>query len=358
MASTAMLLAPGVFRHEQAATSYADTCVRHQVITSEKVLLFGWFLCGSAYVIFRFATNPTVPSYLTYWCFVLEMLILLYIALWELVIAVDCLAAAHPMKYARHERWLVAFVGVYVGSANMVFVGSVYISVDAAVTLAPLIAVDGTMALSNLVTHTLPWCSALLLISAYRHELRRSLAHARWFVFYARDPHTCNVFPEMRDTYAAERYWRLAATRGVGDLGVDKPNAFAWRTAPWAEFVASKYPGAAKDARFKTTSGCVAAPAWLRAMADAQYQQRIALDLVHFWGPLVVPGIWLLLSNPDDTYDITLTPVLYLLTIVSLLGPSIMLVLIARYNARSSPKAARRRRGADRVRLQHASSHP
>jgi hypothetical protein len=318
----------------------------HSDMTPAKISLFVWMVIGCVYWITRVITKPAVSQYLTYWCFLLEMLVLLYMAAWEIAFAVDAARGSRTkLLYVRHRRSVVALVGVYTGISTMVFAGSIYISVDAAVTLAPDLAIDNTMALGNLITHTLPWVFAMIMICAYGEEVRKNLAHARWLVFWTTDKESAAIYPEMRDSYAAERYLRVVdysttAFDGLPHLRSTDP--FRWWAVPWEDFVASKYPTVAAEARFLYTTSShqlasAPAPQWIVRMAQTAFNEKILRDVLHFWGPLVVPAVWAAISDAEDTYEITATPALYLLTVCSLLGPSIILAVTARYNAVKDP---------------------
>jgi len=319
--------------------------------TPGKLILFVWMIVAFVYLLVRIITRPDVMGYLTYWSFFLEIGVLAYMTAWEVAFLHDSRhAMKHPTRhhiplYQRHWRSLVSLVGVYVGTSCMVFVGSVFISVDAAVSLAPLIASDSSLPLSNLVTHTLPLFTAVILLSAYEPEIRRNLAHARWVWFFKTSADTAAVFPEVRDGYEMERCRRRqlrddgASNVGTESLRTRQSRArhkgdeiprFDWRTVNDDDFaVWSKYP---------TLSGETdLAPQWAVDMGNRAFTLKLVRDVAHFWGPAVVPAIWTLTHTASGTYNITPTLAMYMLTVAALLGPSILLAIISRYTSVRDP---------------------
>jgi hypothetical protein len=329
-----------------------------------KFILLIWLVIGGAYWITRMATRPVLGKYLTYWSFVLELVILVYIFAWEFAFFLDKravfgpeLAAENKMaqtkvqqnmpqfattllrasRYQRFRREVVVLIGTFIGTATMVFTGSVYISVDAAVSLAPLIATDSTMPISNLITHTLPFVVSIVLVCTYSQELRLSLTHARWLVWFAWRKDGADVFPEERDGYREEQ-WRRVRFEAVDVRGATEQFTvtardeapFDWRTANWERFAMSKYP--TLNRRSITPP-----PNWLVSMGRWQRTRKIFLDMAHFWFPIVVPLIWRLLCSPEETYEITTSVAMYMFVATALLGPSIILAFMARLSTLNDP---------------------
>jgi hypothetical protein len=131
------------------------------------------------------ATVPraNVTQFLTYWSLMLEALILVWMLGAELVLALAQLRG-HRAFSRRWATVVVLPVGIYVGTAAMVFVMSVYISVAGSAELASVWGADPTFPVANLVTHTLPMVSACFIVAHYRTQLIRVLRDARilWIV--------------------------------------------------------------------------------------------------------------------------------------------------------------------------------
>jgi hypothetical protein len=195
------------------------------------------------------------------------------------------------------------------------------------------------MPLSNLITHTMPFIISLVLVSTYRNEVWESLAHARWLMWFDLRVGNGIVFPEVRAGYREEQWRRVlyaeafhkdAIERFTLDLDADKEILqLGWQCATWNRFVASKYPTAPQ------LGGRL--PPWLRRLKRRTLLEKWCFDFAHFWGPLVLPCVWRALCDPEETYEINVSLAMYMLIAASLLGPSIVLALVARHGTLIDP---------------------
>jgi hypothetical protein len=215
-------------------------------------VVLAWLFIGSTFWGFRMHTRGgLLNQYVTYWSFALEIAIMTVMLAWEIAFAVERFRQkSGPTWYEKYQKFVVMFVGVFLGTSTMVFVGSVFISVDAAVSLAPMIAVDSTLPLSNLFTHTIPFMIGIVMTCSYHTPVSKQLVDAHWCPFFY--------------------FWH--ARRG------------------WVD---------------------------------------ILLDLVHFWGALILPGIWRISCDPESVYGVRTSNAIYMLGFVALFMPSLVLAYLA-----------------------------
>jgi hypothetical protein len=145
---------------------------------SGKQILAAWFIFGGAFWTTRLITHyNALRLYLTYWSFGLELAILVQIGI------CDYCVTNKKCEGLNWERAVVSLIGVFLGTAAMVFVGSVYISVDAAAELGTMLVADSTLPLSNLWTHTFPFLIGIVLVFTYKDELNTHLVGSRWITW-------------------------------------------------------------------------------------------------------------------------------------------------------------------------------
>jgi len=241
----------------------ATVATHKRVFVSGKQVLVAWFIFGSAFWVTRLATRyETLRLYLTYWSFGLELAILVQIGI------CDYCVTTGKCEGPTWDRSVVSLIGVFLGTAAMVFVGSVYISVDAAAELGPMLIADSTLPLSNLWTHTLPFLMGIVLVCTYKNQLNRHLIAARWITW---------LWP-----------FRTSVVKNDANPTVKIKREYTMTTR--------------------------------------------AFDFIHFWGPGIVPCIWMLTCNPEKVYNIHTSVAIYLFGFATLFAPSIILAFMALIN--------------------------